>query len=158
MGTAMPPDSPPVSDLGAHLGFWMRVVSNHVSAAFAAKVAAKGVTVAEWAVMRVLYGREPMAPSAVADEMGMTRGAITKLADRLIGKGLISRRASREDKRAQTLALTPPGARLVPELAALADRNDAEAFAALSAGERKALDKLLKRVVEHHRLTAIAVD
>ncbi|MBX9710452.1 MAG: MarR family transcriptional regulator, partial [Xanthobacteraceae bacterium] len=76
--------SPPsVSDLTAHIGFWLRMVSNHVSHAFAAKLAEKGVTVAEWSLMRALYAQEPMPPSRVADQMGMTRGAITKLADRL---------------------------------------------------------------------------
>ncbi len=50
-----------------------------------------------------------MPPSRLADEIGMTRGAITKLADRLIAKSLIVRKANRDDGRAQTLALTASG-------------------------------------------------
>jgi MarR family transcriptional regulator, lower aerobic nicotinate degradation pathway regulator len=61
-------------------------VSNHVSHSFAPKLAGNDVTVAEWAVMRMLYGKEPMSASRLADEMGLTRGAVTKLADRLIAK------------------------------------------------------------------------
>lgn len=147
-----------VSDLTTHLGFWLRAVSNHVSHAFAAKLTTKDVTVAEWVVMRTLYGKDPMPPSQVAKEIGMTRGAITKLADRLAAKSLIVRRASREDRRAQTLALTPQGSRLVPELAALADRNDAEFFDHLTAVERVSLESLLKRIVEHRRMTALPID
>lgn len=147
-----------VSDLTTHLGFWLRAVSNHVSHAFAAKLTTKDVTVAEWVVMRTLYGKDPMPPSQVAKEIGMTRGAITKLADRLAAKSLIVRRASREDRRAQTLALTPQGSRLVPELAALADRNDAEFFDHLTAAERVSLESLLKRIVEHRRMTALPID
>jgi DNA-binding MarR family transcriptional regulator len=152
------PLPPPVSDLTAHLGFWLRTVSNHVSHAFAGRLAAQGVTVAEWVMMRALYGKDPMPPSRVADEMGMTRGAITKLADRLIGKSLIVRRADSEDGRAQTLALTPQGSRLVPKLAALADRNDAEFFGGLSRAERDTLERLLKRLVEQGRMTAMPID
>ncbi len=152
------PSPPPVSDLTAHLGFWLRTVSNHVSHAFAGRLAAQGVTVAEWVMMRALYGKDPMPPSRVADEMGMTRGAITKLADRLIGKSLIVRRADSEDGRAQTLALTPQGSRLVPKLAALADRNDAEFFGGLSRAERDTLERLLKRLVEQGRMTAMPID
>jgi DNA-binding MarR family transcriptional regulator len=148
----------PVSALTKHLGFWLRAVSNHVSHAFAAKVAAQGVTVAEWVVMRSLYGQDPMAPSRLAAEIGMTRGAITKLADRLIAKSLIVRRSSREDGRSQTLALTQRGMHLVPELAELADRNDAEFFDHLSAAERKRLEGLLKRLVERCRMTAVPID
>ena len=43
-----------VSDLTAHLGYWLRYVSNHVSHAFARKVEARGVTVAEWVLLRQL--------------------------------------------------------------------------------------------------------
>ena len=148
----------PVSALTEHLGFWLRTVSNHVSHAFAAKVAPRGVTVAEWVVMRSLYGKGPVAPSRLAAEIGMTRGAITKLADRLIAKSLIVRRSNREDGRSQTLALTRRGTDLVPELAELADRNDAEFFDPLSADERKRLEGLLNRLVERCQMTATPID
>ncbi len=150
--------NPPASDLTAHLGFWLRTVSNHVSHAFAGKLAVKGVTAAEWVMMRALYGKDPMPPSRVADEMGMTRGAITKLADRLINKSLIIRKAHSDDGRAQTLALTPRGSSLVPELAALADQNDAEFFGGLSRAERETLERLLKRLVEHGQMTAMPIE
>ncbi|WP_428029642.1 MarR family winged helix-turn-helix transcriptional regulator [Ancylobacter sp.] len=146
---------PPPSELSDHLGFWLRFVSNHVSQAFAARLAEKGVTVAEWVALRTLYGAPALAPSRVADAMGMTRGAITKLADRLIAKGLVSRAASPDDGRAQTLALTPAGRSLVPELAALADANDDAFFAHLTSEERATLEALLRRTVAQHRLNAV---
>jgi DNA-binding MarR family transcriptional regulator len=149
---------PHVSDLTAHLGFWLRAVSNHVSYAFAAKLAAHGVTVAEWAMMRALYGKDPMSPSRLAEEMGMTRGAITKLADRLINKSLIVRKASAEDARAQTLALTKKGETLVPVLAGHADRNDREFFQHLTKSERQALEHLLKRMVERFAMKAMPIE
>jgi DNA-binding MarR family transcriptional regulator len=148
----------PPSELTAHLGYWLRAVSNHVSYAFAGKLAAKDVTVAEWVMMRALYAKDPIPPSRLAKEMGMTRGAITKLADRLISKSLITREASRDDGRAQTLALTPQGTDLVPELAALADRNDAEFFDHLSGAERETLERLLKRMVERCQMTAVPIE
>ena len=147
----------PVPDLTAHIGFWLRMVSNHVSQAFAAKLAGKGVTVAEWSVMRALYGKEPMPPSRLADEMGLSRGAITRLADRLIAKSLIMREASADDGRAQTLALTDRGRAIVPDLAALADRNDTEFFECLSAGERETLARLLKNLARRGHMTAIPI-
>ena len=152
------PDRPPVSDLTTHLGFWLRLVSNHVSSAFAGKLADQEVTVAEWSLMRALYGKEPTPPSRLADEMGLTRGAITKLADRLIAKALVLREASLEDGRAQTLALTGRGRALVPALAALADRNDAEFFDGLTEDERATLARLLLRVAERGRMTATPIE
>ncbi len=147
-----------VSDLTVHLGFWLRMVSNHVSHAFATKLANQQVTVAEWSLMRALYGKEPTPPSRLADAMGMTRGAITKLADRLIAKSLIVREASESDGRAQTLALTDRGRELVPVLAALADRNDAEFFECLTGDERETLERLLKCLAERGHMTAIPIE
>ncbi|WP_454914824.1 MarR family winged helix-turn-helix transcriptional regulator [Xanthobacter sediminis] len=149
---------PALSDLTDHLGFWLRAVSNHVSQAFAARLEGSGVTVAEWVMLRTLHGQEPMAPSRLADEMSITRGAVTRLADRLIAKALLTRAAHPDDGRAQTLALTAAGAALVPDLTARADSNDAEAFAALSAGERRTLMDLLKKVAEHRHISAPPLD
>jgi MarR family transcriptional regulator, lower aerobic nicotinate degradation pathway regulator len=90
--------------------------------------------------------------------MRMTRGAITKLADRLIDKTLIVRKASRDDGRAQTLALTARGSDLVPKLAALADRNDAEFFGHLTPAEQRTLERLLKRMIERSHITEIPTE
>ncbi|MBO9714441.1 MAG: MarR family transcriptional regulator [Sphingomonas sp.] len=144
--------------MSAHLGFWLRMVSNHVSHGFAARLADKDVTVAEWCLMRTLYDQPPMAPSRVADAMGMTRGAITKLADRLIAKSLVAREASATDGRAQTLALTGSGIALVPDLAALADGNDAAFFECLAPAERATLEQLLKRLAARGGMTAIPIE
>ena len=43
-----------VSDLTAHTGYLLRMVSNAVSQEFARKVAGEGVTVAEWVMLRSL--------------------------------------------------------------------------------------------------------
>ncbi|MBN9061202.1 MAG: MarR family transcriptional regulator [Rhizobiales bacterium] len=147
-----------VSDLTDHLGYWLRLVSNHVSQGFARKVEARGVTVAEWVVMRQLLDAEPLAPSRLAARMGMTRGAVTKLADRLIAKSLLERASNPRDGRGQTLALTATGRALTPELAALADANDAEFFDHLASDDRAALLRLLRSIVDKRGLTALPVD
>lgn len=147
-----------VSDLTAHTGYWLRMVSNAVSQEFARKVAGEGVTVAEWTFLRALYGVEATAPSALAGRMGMTRGAISKLADRLSEKGLVARVDVPDDRRAQSLFLTPEGRQRVPVLAALADVNDAEYFGALNVEERQELDRLLKLLAERRGLKTVPVD
>ncbi len=148
----------PASDLTAHLGYWLRYVSNHVSQAFARKVERHGVTVAEWVLLRQLLDEEAIAPSRLADRMGMTRGAISKLADRLIAKSLLVRAADPEDGRAQTLSLTHAGRALVPGLAALADANDAEFFDHLTPEDRATLLRILRGIVEKRGLKFLPVD
>jgi DNA-binding MarR family transcriptional regulator len=139
-----------ISDLEDHLGYWLRFVSNHVSHAFALKLQAHDVTAAEWVILRELFARRNAAPSTIAGRIGMTRGAVTKLVDRLAAKALVIREESAGDRRYQVLALTPAGRRLVPTLAALADRNDAEFFGHLEPAQRATFERLLKDVVQRH--------
>lgn len=148
----------PVSDLKAHIGFWMRMVSNHVSYAFARKLQNTGVTVAEWVVLREMYGRDDATPSQLADLTGMTRGAISKLIDRLVEKKLVNRAERTDDRRYQDIALTSAGMRLVPSLATLADNNDREFFSVITAAEHAALIATLKKIAQRHDLRTLPTE
>jgi DNA-binding MarR family transcriptional regulator len=146
-----------VSNLETHLGYWLRYVSNQVSHAFSRKVQERGVTVAEWVVLRQLYENEAK-PSALAERLGLTRGAISKLADRLAAKELITREAGTDDGRSQRLALTAKGCAMVPMLAALADQNDEEFFGHLDPSAREAIKAAMKKIVRSKGLRAVPTD
>ena len=152
------PEYPVISTLESHLGYWMRQVSNHVSQAFAAKVAEHGVTVAEWVLLRQLWNYERVAPSRIADDLATTRGAISKLVDRLEAKALIARTQMEDDRRFQDIALTEAGRAVVPVLAAIADANDAEVFGCLTADEHAALAAVLKAIVQRRKLASVPTD
>lgn len=147
-----------VNPLEAHVGYWLRFVSNHVSHAFRRKIEARGVTVAEWVVLRELFDRADAAPSEIAERLGLTRGAISKLVDRLEAKALLARQAGGPDRRYQSIALTAEGRALVPELAALADRNDAEFFGGLDAPTRATILRAMQDIVRRHGLRAIPIE
>jgi DNA-binding MarR family transcriptional regulator len=150
--------NPTVSDLKKHVGFWLRFVSNHVSHAFARKLLASGVTVAEWVVMREMFDDEETSPGVLAERIGMTRGGVSKLVDRLVSKKLITRQDRSDDRRFQSIALTAAGRRLIPQLAALADQNDEEFFHPLSARERAALIATMKKLAEAHGLQRLPTE
>jgi DNA-binding MarR family transcriptional regulator len=88
----------------------------------------------------------------------MTRGTISKLIERLCAKGHVVRGASAGDRRYQTVKLATSGRKLVPILATLADRNDAEFFGHLSAEEQTALTNTLKEIVNRRQLNGVPVD
>ncbi len=147
-----------VASLTSHVGFWLRVVSNHVSGAFADRLRAHGATVPEWVVLRILWDRPMAHPSDVAREMGLTKGGLTKLVDRLVARRWVRRTDDPDDGRARTLSLTPSGRALVPILAAEADANDAACFAALRPAERRSLVRTLQRLVSHAGLPSVALE
>lgn len=137
-----------VSPLDAHLGFWLRFVSNQVSAGFSAELAARGVSVTEWVALRSLYDGIDASHGSLVDALGMTKGAVSKIVARLRERGLVAHAGAR----AQGLALTPAGRALVPKLAACADANDARFFGHLDDARREALLALLKEMVQVHQM------
>lgn len=144
--------APNVSTLATHIGFWLRLVSNHVSHSFARKLAGSGATVAEWVILREIFEAGKTSPGRLAKSTGLTRGAVSKLVDRLVHKHLVSRTEADRDRRFQDVELTAAGRALVPRLAGLADINDQEYFSRLSAREREMLVATLKKLVALHEL------
>lgn len=147
------------SHLKSHIGYWLRVVSNAVSHSFAKKLAACDVTVAEWVILREMYaGEQTTSPSVVADMTGLTRGAVSKLIERLLQKGLVTRAEASGDRRYQELGLTAAANKLVPKLASIADRNDESFFSILTASERNTLRTILMKVAESHQLNTNPIE
>jgi DNA-binding MarR family transcriptional regulator len=147
----------PVSPLDAHLGFWMRFVSNQVSAEFERAVEARGVSLSEWVALRSLYDQAGTTHAALMASLGMTKGAVSKVVSRLQDKGHVTRTSHRADARAQVLALTCAGRALVPALARDADANDERFFGHLSAKQRQALMALLRQMVQLHQFAQVPV-
>ena len=146
------------AQLEDHLGYWLRRVSNEVSAAFARAIQAEGVSVAEWVALRLLHDHEKQTLGSVARTTGMTRGAMSKVLDKLEAKSLAVREQNPDDDRVQWLALTRAGQRLVPRLAALADRNDDHFFSCLSANDQADLRRILQKLSRTHGLNETPVD
>jgi DNA-binding MarR family transcriptional regulator len=141
-----------ISGLETHLGYWLRRVSNCVSNGFAQSLQAKQTSVAEWVLLRHLWERDRAAPAEMAEALTMTRGAISKIIDKLESKGWIRSKINPEDNRGQLLSLTGAGRRIVPELANIADQNDQMFFSCLDSEERAALRRLLGKLAAHHQM------
>lgn len=143
--------SPPAA-LEAHLGFWLRFVSNHVSTRFQQLLEAQGVTVSEWVALRTLWSQDEATHADLIEALGMTKGAASKVVSRLEEKGLAQRQLAEDRAREQVLVLTGAGKVLVPKLAALADANDAHFFGHLPPGERQGLVAAMQSLVQYHQL------
>jgi DNA-binding MarR family transcriptional regulator len=144
--------------LDAHIGFWMRFVSNHVSASFEKRLAAQGISVTEWVALRTLFDGELTSHASMIDALGMTKSAASKILARLEEKGLMERGYADESAKTQVLALTKKGQQLVPQLALLADENDDFYFGHLSPEARENLLTLLRDLVITHQLKQIPVN
>lgn len=151
------PRQPTASPLDAHLGFWLRFLSNQVSAEFERAAEARGVSVSEWVALRTLFDGDGATHAGLVAALGMTKGAVSKVVSRLQDKGYVTRAAHAADARAQVLALTPAGRALVPALARDADANDERFFGHLGARQRQELQRTLQALVRHHGIAEIPV-
>uniref|UniRef100_UPI0036A6D9A0 MarR family winged helix-turn-helix transcriptional regulator n=1 Tax=Streptomyces sp. NPDC059680 TaxID=3346904 RepID=UPI0036A6D9A0 len=134
------------SGLHDHLGYWLRRLSDEVHGRFEAELGRHDVTVSQWGVMAsVIHGHD--TTKAVAAHMDIDPGAVSRLVDRLVAKGLIRREPDPASRRSVRLVLTEQGQALVPELAEIADRNDAHYFGSLDAGQRQQLEEWIRRLV-----------
>jgi MarR family transcriptional regulator, organic hydroperoxide resistance regulator len=98
-------------------------------------------------VLHLLQPDQPIPMGRLASTLACDASNVTGLVDRLESRGLIARRASKEDRRVKVLVLTPAGARLRAQLQKrLADPPDP--FRRLSQAEQRALVSILERLLE----------
>ncbi|MGH8143778.1 MAG: MarR family winged helix-turn-helix transcriptional regulator [Steroidobacteraceae bacterium] len=150
------PDPPAVA-LEGHLGYWLRLVSNEVSGAFARALQERQISVAEWVALNQLATKAGLTPARLAAAMGVTRGAVSKVLDKLESKKLIVRTASPLDSRVQLLSLTAPARRILPKLTEIANRNDNRFFAVLDSDQQASLRQILRQLAEVHGIARIPV-
>ena len=85
------------------------------------------------------------SPARLARALSVTAPNISAIVDRLVSRGLVQRKASKEDRRAHILTVTPSGGELVrkaTERIVTAER----AALSLTAGEQAILAELLHKV------------
>jgi DNA-binding MarR family transcriptional regulator len=100
-------------------------------------------------VLQLMDPDEPVAMGQLADTLACDASNVTGLIDRLEVQGLVRRRPGHTDRRIKEIELTPAGTRIRTEL----QQRIAGASCALgrlSAAERKALVRLLEKLLNHH--------
>lgn len=88
-----------------------------------------------------------LTPTELARQRMMTSGGMTAAIDRLVGKGLVTRRPNPEDRRGSLVELTAAGRAVVDD--AMARHADVEhaLVAGLTMAERTDLESLLRKLL-----------
>ncbi len=74
-----------------------------------------GLTVAWWQVLGAVL-REPQTAAGISRQMGITRQAVQRVANRLVAEGFLETRPNPAHKRAPLLAPTPRGRNAVEQI------------------------------------------
>jgi DNA-binding MarR family transcriptional regulator len=108
----------------------------------------EGITLQQYNVLRILRGArgEPLSALEIAERLIEETPGVSRLLDRLLSKGLISRDRCSQDRRRLECSITPRGLELLTRLDEPVSRADAEVLNGLSARELGTLNDLLSRI------------
>ncbi len=148
----------PAPGLERHLGYWLRRVSNHVSGEFKRALQSRNTSVAEWVVLCHVDEHPGITPGELAATLDLTRGAVSKVIDKLEAKQWITAPAHQTDKRVRLISLTGKGSRVLPKLRRLADHNDQNFFSVLQPAEKDELKRILAKLIDSHQMHTVAIE
>jgi MarR family transcriptional regulator, organic hydroperoxide resistance regulator len=119
-----------------------------VRRALAHVVGPRGITLQQYNVLRILRGAGTagLPTLDVAERMIEQAPGVTRLLDRLEGKGLVERKRCPQDRRQVLCFATPDALRALDELDGLMDGADRQALGMLEPAQLEALIGLLDRV------------
>ena len=120
------------------------------SASFAEVFGRYGLSFGEYEVLAALTRIGPphrMKPSELVGALVLSSGAMTNRIDRVEEAGLVERRPDPDDRRGTLVALTERGRQVVDDAVLAHLANEERLLGALSAGERRQLAGLLRKLL-----------
>lgn len=134
-------------DLAGILGYPMTRATLVLERAYETSAGAvTGLHRVEYTVLALVKGNAGCTAAVLARTLGVSTPNMTLWLDRLGAKGLVARRPSPTDRRANHLHLTREGAEALRRATAAIRAAEEEALAGLSQGERLLLGELLRKV------------
>jgi len=105
-----------------------------------------GLTTSQLLVLELLEAAGEMTVGAIARDVGLAQGTVTNLIDRLVERGLLSRRRARQDRRQVKVGVSPAGRELLAAAPTPLQRRFLEGFALLRDWEQTAILSSLQRL------------
>ena len=138
---------PPIGAPQQHVSYWVRLAEARFSENLTKMLEEWRLLPSEWGVLRELYGPGRRSPVELAKIIGMSKGGMSKLIDRLVKKELVRKEVAKLDRRFRAVGLTAYGKEWVEFIASLEKDLDRQFFGKLRGGGRYRLTEYLKRIL-----------
>ncbi len=124
---------------------WFRLLRLHHRAlgVMSSRLRELGLSVAQFDLLSTLSEREGISQSELAERLYVTKGNVSGLVDRMVGAGLVERRAIAGDRRSYALHLTVEGHRLAGAGLAAQRHFVSETLGALPGADVAELDRII---------------
>ena len=113
---------------------------------FSKEVGEIGLTPRQFAVLLAAAQSEAPTQTDIVDWTGIDRSTVAQMMPRMVKKGLLQRRRSRQDARAIIVRLTETGRNTLRATQLLAERSGTALLTSLSGEQRKAFVEALRAI------------
>ena len=134
----------PLNKSAAHL---LHKAGQFATEVFAEKVGHDGLTPRQFAVLSVVERHQGLSQTDLVDVTGIDRSTLADIVRRMLKKGLLSRRRTKEDQRAYAIRLSPEGQGVLDQHTPRAAEVDDYILAAVPIELRDAFLLALKAIV-----------
>ncbi len=124
--------------LGEAPGHLLRRCQQRAVEIFMEEIGPTRLTPRQFALLLTLAQRPGLTQTELVEETGIDRSTVGDMIDRLVGRGLVRRRRSGRDQRANTLAILPAGAAALKESLPAVERAQLRIMAPLPPASRNA--------------------
>jgi DNA-binding MarR family transcriptional regulator len=131
------------------VGYLMRRILNIVAQEVERELEPSGLTNAQWVPLLKLYMGSASTVAELARECNLDAGGMTRLLDRLEGKGLLRRIRSSEDRRVVNLELTDEGREAARQIPAVLCGVQNAHMRGFTLEEWQLLKGLLRRILDN---------
>ena len=128
------------------VGYLMRRIISLIAQGVERELEPTGLTNAQWVPLLKLYMGHGSTAAELARQCDLDAGSMTRLLDRLEGKGLCRRVRSSDDRRVVNLELTEAGRLAAKEIPAILSRIQNAHLAGFSMEEWETLKSYLRRI------------
>ena len=127
---------------------WLVLVKAFQSASkyLYAGLAETGIDDTDFRILEALLNKGPLPVNTIGPKVHLTPGSISTAVDRLVGRGLVSRVESPEDRRVRVVSLTTKGKDLIAPIFRKHAAEIRTAFANTRPKELRALEATLKKI------------
>ena len=106
------------------------------------------LTPRQYAVLVSVAENEGLSQTGLVERTGIDRSTLADIIRRMLRKGLLQRKRTKEDARAYSVRLTEEGRQLLDDAAPGAARSEARLLAALPSDQRSAFISALATIVQ----------
>ncbi|MDQ7070150.1 MAG: MarR family transcriptional regulator [Rhodobacterales bacterium] len=126
------------------LGF---VARRQLAAAFEAR--GHKISAEEWAVLLILWNKDAVMPSVLADRTIRDRTTMTRMIDTMVRKGMVRREVDAADRRKSLIMLTDQGRALQGPLGGIAKTMIDASLAGIAAQDMEITLRVLRAMTEN---------